>query len=330
MPAFLLRRLLEGLFAMLVVAMVAFALFRFLGDPVVAMAGNQATEQDREELRQSLGLNDPVPMQFLRFVGNAARGEFGISYRSARPVASLIAERLPATLELVLVASVLSLVIGIALGVYTALYRDSAATRVILTSSLIGISLPTFVTGTLLIWLFSIHLNWLPSFGRGETVAIGWWTTGLLTTSGQKSVIMPAITLALFQLTLIQRLARAEMLEVLRTDFVRFARARGLSYRAVYFGHALKNALLPVITIAGLNIGAIIGFSVITETIFQWPGMSLLFIEAVRFGDIPVLAAYLVLVALIFTLINMAIDVLYMLIDPRLRVDRGALAAHGS
>jgi ABC-type dipeptide/oligopeptide/nickel transport system permease component len=198
--------------------------------------------------------------------------------------------------------------------------------RFILTSSLVGISLPTFVTGTLLIWVFSIVLPWLPSFGRGETVALGWWTTGLLTASGQKSLIMPALTLALFQLTLIQRLTRAEMLEVLRADFVRFARARGLSYRAVYFGHALKNALLPVITIAGLNIGAIIGFSVITETIFQWPGMSLLFIEAVRFGDIPVLAAYLVLVALVFTIINMVIDILYMLIDPRLRIDRGSLA----
>ena len=324
------RRLFAGILTMLVVAAVAFGIFRHLGDPVVTMAGLEAPQEEREAMRRQLGLDEPQMLQFGRFVLNVLQGNFGISYNSARSVSSLIAERLPATLELVFVASALSLTLGIALGIYTGLNPGTWLTRAILTASLVGISLPTFVTGTLLIYVFTLQLGWLPSFGRGELVDLGGWSSGLFTKTGWQSIIMPAVTLALFQVTLIQRLTRAEMMEVARADFVRFCRARGLSHRTVYLRHALRNALLPVITIAGLNIGAVIGFSVVTETIFQWPGMSLLFIDAVRFSDVPVLSAYLILIALIFTLINISIDLLYVAIDPRLRGRGPGLAAHGS
>ena len=271
---------------------------------------------------ESRGLNDAVPLQFLRFVGNAAQGEFGVSYRMARPVADVIAERLPATLELALISGFGALALGIALGVYTALRRDGWLSHAIMGLSLVGVSLPTFLIGILLIYVFAVELKVLPAFGRGEVVDLGWWTTGLLTTSGLKSLVMPAITLGLYQLTLIMRLVRAEMLEVLRTDYIKFARARGLTDRAVHFGHALRNTLLPVITITGLQIGSIIAFAIITETVFQWPGVGLLFITAVQFVDIPVMAAYLVLIALIFVVINLIGDLLYFVVDPRLRVQR--------
>ena len=322
MPAFILRRLLQSVLVMLTVALVAFGLFRFIGDPVNNMVGQEATMAERAALRESLGLDDPVPMQFLRFVVNAAQGEFGVSYRMARPVADVIAERLPATLELALISGFGALALGIALGVYTALRRDGWLSHAIMSLSLVGVSLPTFLIGILLIYVFAVELKLLPAFGRGEVVDLGWWTTGLLTTSGLKSLVMPAITLGLYQLTLIMRLVRAEMLEVLRTDYIKFARARGLTDRTVHFGHALRNTLLPVITITGLQIGSIIAFAIITETVFQWPGVGLLFITAVQFVDIPVMAAYLVLIALIFVVINLIVDLLYFVVDPRLRVQR--------
>ncbi len=314
---------------MLVVGIVAFGLFRYVGDPVMSMAGIEATQQDREELRERLGLNESPLLQFGHFIKDAVRGEFGISYRAARPVSDLIAERLPATIELVIVSSILALVLGVGLGILVALHPQSPFSRIILSGSLIGNCLPTFVNGILLIYLFSVTLHWLPSFGRGEVVAVGSWTTGFLTLSGLKSLIMPALTLALFQITLVLRLVRAEMMEVLQAEFIRCARARGLSQRAVNFGHALKNTLLPVITIAGLNIGSVIAFSAITETVFQWPGLSLLFIDSVRFGDIPVMASYLILVAFVFVIINLVVDLLYFIIDPRLRLRRSVAMTGG-
>ncbi|MBV8029952.1 MAG: ABC transporter permease [Betaproteobacteria bacterium] len=304
---------------MLVVGLIAFSLFRFVGDPVLFMLGQDATDEQRVEVTRALGLDRPFYVQYARFVANAARGEFGLSLRQVQPVSKLIVDRLPATLELSLVAALFALALGIPIGVYTALRRDSWISHALLAVSLAGVSLPTFLTGILLILVFSVQLGWLPSFGRGDTVAIGWWSTGLLTASGLKSLILPAITLGLFQMTLIQRLVRSEMLEVLRTDYIRFARARGLPDRVVYFGHALKNTLVPVITITGLQLGAIIAFSIITETVFQWPGMGLLFIQAVGFADVPVMAAYLCLIALFFVLINLAVDLLYYAVDPRLR-----------
>ena len=324
MAAFVLRRILQSVAVMVVVAFIAFGLFNFTGDPVAFMVGPDATLADRARLRADLGLDRPFPVQFARFVDNAVHGDFGMSLRQGRPVATLLKERLPATLELSIAAALFALVVGIPLGVYTALRRDTWLAHLLLAGSLVGVSLPTFLIGILLILVFAVLLGWLPSFGRGETMALGWWTTGLLTKSGLKALILPAITLSLFQMTLIMRLVRAEMLEVLRTDYIKFARARGLTDRAIHFGHALKNTLVPVITITGLQLGAIIAFAIITETVFQWPGMGLLFIQAVNFADVPVMAAYLCFIALVFVLINLIVDLLYYAVDPRLRVERGA------
>lgn len=231
-------------------------------------------------------------------------------------------ERAPATLELATVSAVLAIIFGIAFGVFTAIRRDGFVANFIMSASLIGVSLPTFLIGILLIYIFSVELNWLPSFGRGETVDLGGWTTGFLTESGLKALILPSITLGLYQMTLIMRLVRSEMLEVLRQDYIRFARARGLKDRAINFRHALKNTMVPVITVIGLQLGAIIAFAIITETVFQWPGVGLLFINAVQFVDIPVMAAYLMLISVMFVAINLIVDMLYFFIDPRLRVDR--------
>ena len=323
MLAFVLRRVLQTIAVLGVVALIAFALFNYTGDPIAFMLGQDATSEDRARLRAELGLDQPFYVQFGHFVGNALQGDFGVSLRQGRKVSTLLRERLPATLELSLVAALIALVAGIPAGVYTALRRHSAAAHVLLAASLVGVSLPTFLIGILLILVFAVQLGWLPSFGRGDTVALGWWTTGLLTTSGLKSLILPSITLALFQTTLIMRLVRAEMLEVLRTDYIRFARARGLTDRAVHFGHALRNTLVPVITITGLQLGSIIAFAIITETVFQWPGMGLLFIQAVTFADIPVMAAYLCFIAAVFVMLNLIVDLLYYAVDPRLRVERG-------
>ena len=327
MLPFILRRVLQSAIVLAVVAFIAFGLFNFTGDPVVFMVGQDTTQEEKEQIRRDLGLDRPFYVQFARFVGNVVQGDFGRSLRQARKVSDLFKERLPATLELSFVAALLALVVGIPLGVYTALRRRAWTAHFLLAASLVGVSLPTFLIGILLILVFAVYLGWLPSFGRGDTVALGWWTTGLLTTSGVKALILPAITLSLFQMTLIMRLVRAEMLEVLRTDYIKFARARGLTDRAIHFGHALKNTLVPVITITGLQLGAIIAFAIITETVFQWPGMGLLFIQAVNFADVPVMAAYLCFIALVFVLINLIVDLLYYAVDPRLRVERLA-AAH--
>jgi peptide/nickel transport system permease protein len=322
MLVFILRRLAQAVIVMLTVAFLAFMLFQYVGDPVTNLLGQDATQEQREQLRRDLGLDQPFPVQFAKFVGNAVQGEFGLSLRQGRKVSALIAERFPATLELAVCAALVALAVGIPLGVYAALRRGSFGSQLAMTVSLLGVSLPTFLIGILLILLFSVLLKWLPSFGRGDVVTIGAWTTGLLTLDGWRHLVLPAITLSVFQLALILRLVRAEMLEVLRTDYIKFARARGLQDRAVYFGHALKNTLVPVITITGLQLGGLIAFAIVTETVFQWPGMGLLFIQAVQFADIPVMAAYLCLIALIFVVINLTVDLLYFAVDPRLRVEK--------
>jgi len=324
MIAFILRRIVQSILVMLVVALVSFSLFRYVGDPVSTMLGQEATLQDRAELRERLGLNEPIIVQFWDFLSRAVTGDFGLSYRLQQPVMELILSRLPATLELALVSGIVAFVVGVGLGVYTALNRRGVGSNSIMAVSLIGVSLPTFLIGVLLIWVFAVELQWLPSFGRGETVDMGAWTTGFLTQSGRASLVLPVITLGLYQMTLIMRLVRSEMLEVLRTDYIKFARARGLSNRAVNFGHALKNTLVPVITIAGLQMGSIIAFAIITETVFQWPGVGALFINSVQFVDVPVMAAYLLLISFIFVVINLIVDLLYYVVDPRLRVDRAA------
>jgi peptide/nickel transport system permease protein len=321
MLAFVLRRLWQAMLVMATVALVSFVLFQYVGDPVVFLLGQDATPEQVRQMRADLGLDQPFFVQFGHFLFNAVQGEFGISLRQATPVSQLIAERFPATLELALVAAIMALAIGIPMGVYAALRRGTFMSQLFMTVSLLGVSLPTFLIGILLILVFAVLLGWFPSFGRGEVVQWGTWSTSLLTLNGWRHIALPAVTLAVFQLTLIMRLVRSEMLEVLRTDYIKFARARGLTNRSVHFGHALKNTLVPVMTITGLQLGGLIAFAIITETVFQWPGMGLLFIQAVTFADIPVMAAYLCVIALIFVVINLVVDLLYFVVDPRLRIN---------
>lgn len=317
---FIAKRLAQSILVMAVVSAVSFSLFNFVGDPVNNMVGQDATREQRLEIRSQLGLDDPIINQYTRFINNVIKGDFGLSYRIKRPVGKLILERLPATLELVFVSAVFALVIGIGFGVYTGIRRNSWVSRSVMAVSLIGVSLPTFIIGIALIYLFAVHLRWLPSSGRSGVIEIGAWKTSLLSFSGWRAIILPAITLSLFQLTMILRLVRAEMLEVMRSDYIKFARARGLADRTIHFGHALRNTLVPVITVIGLNIGGLIAYSVITETVFQWPGTGLMFIQAVDFVDVPIMAAYLIFVALLFVIINLIVDILYFIVDPRIRL----------
>jgi peptide/nickel transport system permease protein len=317
---FIFQRLSQALLVMAAVSAISFSLFNFVGDPVNNMVGQDATREQRVEIRQELGLDDPVLTQYTRFIGNVLQGDFGLSYRIKRPVSTLILERLPATLELVFVSALIALVVGIGLGVYTGIKRDTWISRIVMSLSLVGVSLPTFIIGIALIYLFAVHLRWLPSSGRSGAIDLGFWKTSLLSVDGWRAIVLPAITLSLFQLTMILRLVRAEMLEVMRADYIKFARARGLAERSIYFVHALRNTLVPVITVIGLNIGGLIAYSVITETVFQWPGTGLMFIQAVDFVDVPIMAAYLIFVALLFVVINLIVDILYFVVDPRIRL----------
>ena len=320
MLRFLSTRLWNGLLVMVGVSFISFLLFNYIGDPVNNLLGETATGAQKQAMRTALGLDQPLVLRFFSYLGLAARGEFGISYRNLEPVGQLLLARVPATLELSLCAAVLALGVGIPMGVYAGIRRNSWLAHTMQVVSLVGISIPSFLTGIILILIFSVELNWLPAYGRGDVVKLGSWTTGLLTTKGWKSLVMPSITLALFQLTLLMRLVRSEMMEVLRTDYIKFARARGIVDRSIHFHHALKNTLIPVITVAGLQLGSLIAFSIITETVFQWPGLGLLIIQAITFGDIPVIAAYLMLIALLFVTINAVVDLLYFWVDPRVRL----------
>ena len=317
---YLVRRVFQSVIVLLFTGLIAFSMFRFVGDPIENMMGQERTDSDIEILREKLGLNDPFFVQYWDFLIDAAQGNLGISFRQGRPVVEVLIERLPATIELASVSAFLAILMGVSLGVYTAIKPKGWLTNVILTVSLVGVSLPTFLIGILLIYLFAVELGWLPSFGRGDVVEVGWWTTGLITMSGIKAIILPAVTLGLYQMTMIMRLVRSEMSEVLSSDFVRFARSRGVPEVKIYFRHALKNALVPVITVTGLQLGSIIAFAIITETVFQWPGLGLLFIDSVQFVDIPVMASYLMFISVMFVSINLVVDLLYTAIDPRLRV----------
>ncbi|MGR3344801.1 MAG: ABC transporter permease [Paracoccaceae bacterium] len=320
MFSFILKRLIQSIFVMLAVSLLAFSLFRYVGDPVAVMVGQETSIEDQERLREQLGLNDPVIVQYTRFLGNMLTGDFGFSYRTRQPIGEMFRQRMPATVELGLVSLLISLLVGIPAGIYTALKNDGAVANAILVTTLIGISIPTFVIGIFLIYVFGVQLGWLPTFGRGETVAIGWWKTNFLTLSGLRALILPALTLGVYQLTLTMRLVRSEMQDIMNTDFIKFAIARGIDYRTVHYRHALRNSMVPVITIIGLQFGGIIAFSIVTESVFQWPGMGLLFLDSIRFVDIPVMSVYLVLIALIFVIINLIVDILYFVIDPRVRL----------
>ena len=323
MPAFILSRLLQAIPVLLVVGFISFALFAYIGDPVTVMLGQDYTAAQRVELIHHLGLDQPFIVQYAKFMWAVLHGQFGVSYRLARPVSTLLIERFPATAELAFAAAVVSLAVGLPMGVYTGIHPRSVLSRSFMIFSLVGVSLPTFLLGILLILLFSVVLGWLPSYGRGDVVHLGtYWSTGFLTLSGLRALIMPAITLGLFQMTLVMRLVRAEMLEVLRSDYIKFARARGLFERSINFGHALRNTLVPVITVVGLQLGQLIGFSIVTETVFQWPGMGLLLVQSIAVADIPVMSAYLLLISLVFVVLNLLVDLLYFTVDPRLRVAR--------
>jgi len=320
MAPLILNRLAQSIFVMLAVGIIAFSLFRFVGDPVAQMVGQETSIEDQERLREELGLNDAVPVQFVRFVKNMVTGEFGFSYRTRQPIGELIKSRLPATIELAFVSLIISLIAGIPAGIYTAIHPNRKTSSALLLVTLIGVSLPTFVIGISLIYLFGVQLAWLPTFGRGDTVEFGWWKSNFFTVDGWRALILPALTLGLYQLTLTMRLVRSEMQEVLRTDYLNFAIARGLSWRSIYYRHALKNTMVPVVTIIGLQFGGIIAFAIVTESVFQWPGLGLLFLESIQFVDIPVMSVYLILIALLFVIVNLIVDILYILIDPRIRV----------
>ena len=319
MLARLLGRLGQSVLVLLVVSMVSFLVFRYIGDPTVSLLGEDASVAEREALLQELGFDQSVPVQYAGYLKQVLSGQFGISYRFRQPVTEVIASRVPATVELSLAAALFAVVGGIGLGVYTAMRRQSLVSRTIMGVSLVGVSLPTFLIGIGLIYLFSVELKWLPAFGRGTLVDVGGWQTGLLTVSGLSALVLPAITLCFFKLTLIMRLVRTEMLDVLCSDYIRFARARGLRNATLYGRHALRNTLIPVITIIGLQLGSLIAFAIVTETVFQWPGLGLLFITSIQGVDVPVIAAYLLMIGLLYVAINLVVDLLYAWADPRLR-----------
>ena len=319
MLARLLGRLGQSVLVLLVVSMVSFLVFRYIGDPTVSLLGEDAWVAEREALLHELGFDQSVPVQYAGYLKQVLSGHFGISYRFRQPVTEVIASRVPATVELSLAAALFAVVGGIGLGVYTAMRRQSLVSRTIMGVSLVGVSLPTFLIGIGLIYLFSVELKWLPAFGRGTLVDVGGWQTGLLTVSGLSALVLPAITLGFFKLTLIMRLVRTEMLDVLRSDYIRFARARGLRNATLYGRHALRNTLIPVITIIGLQLGSLIAFAIVTETVFQWPGLGLLFITSIQGVDVPVISAYLLMIGLLYVGINLVVDLLYAWADPRLR-----------
>lgn len=320
MFAFVSRRLVQSIFVMLTVSLLAFAMFRFIGDPVAVMVGQETSVEDQDRLREQLGLNDPIIQQYWRFVTNMATGDFGFSYRTRQPIGDMLLDRMPATVELGFVSLLISLIVGIPAGIYTALKKNGFLAQAILITTLIGISIPTFVIGIFLIYFFGVQLGWLPTFGRGEVTEIGWWKSSFFTLKGLEALILPAVTLGIYQLTLTMRLVRSEMQDVLNTDFVKFAVARGINYRSIHYHHALRNSMVPVITIIGLQFGGVIAFSIVTESVFQWPGMGLLLLESIRYVDIPVMSVYLVIIALVFVVINLLVDMAYFVIDPRVRL----------
>jgi ABC-type dipeptide/oligopeptide/nickel transport system permease component len=319
MVTYIARRLFQGLVVILAVSLICFFIFRYMGDPVVTMAGRYATSQEREEVRRSLGLDKPIHVQYARFLSNAAHGNFGKSYVSRLPALGLILERFPATFELAVTALCMAFCIGVGLGVVVALKPYAARNRLIMAGSLGGISIPTFLTGILLIMAFAVYLGILPPFGRGETVRLGFWRTGFLTLDGVKHLLLPAFTLAMYQLAVLLRLTRAGMREVLTEEYIKTAWSKGLPPRKVIFKHALRNVMIPVVTITGLQFGELIAYAIVTETIFQWPGMGNLLLTSMYESDRPVVVTYVMLTALIIVSLNIIVDILYALINPKIR-----------
>jgi ABC-type dipeptide/oligopeptide/nickel transport system permease component len=319
MATYIARRLLQGVIVLLAVSLLCFVIFRYMGDPVLTLAGKYATQAEKAEVRRSFGLDQPFYVQYFSFLGNAVQGNFGKSYVSRIPALDLILERFPATFELAAAAMGISFIMGLVLGVVVSLKPYAVANRTIMAASLGGISIPTFLTGILLIMIFSVWLGILPPFGRGDTVQVGFWRTGLLTPSGLMHLILPALTLGMYQLAVLLRLTRAGMREVLTEEYIKTAWAKGLSPARVIFKHALRNVMIPVITMAGLQFGELIAFSIVTETIFQWPGMGNLLLTSIYESDQPVIVTYIMLAALIIIVINIVVDILYALLNPKIR-----------
>jgi ABC-type dipeptide/oligopeptide/nickel transport system permease component len=321
MYTYVARRILQGILVLLAVSLICFAIFRFSGDPVITLAGRYATEKQRDEVRKAFGLDRPLHVQYFSFLTNAMQGNFGKSYVARVPALGLILERLPATFELAATAVFISFTLGVGLGVIVALKPYSWSSRLVMTGSLGGISIPTFLIGILLIMIFAVSLGWLPPYGRGDTVQIGFWRTGFLTHSGITHLILPALTLGMYQLAVLVRLTRAGMREVLTQDYIKTAWAKGLSPNRVIYKHALRNVLIPVITITGLQFGELIAYATVTETIFQWPGMGNLLLTSIYESDNPVIVTYIMLAAVIILTFNIIIDILYAFLNPRIRYD---------
>jgi len=306
---------------MLVISLVGFSIQHSIGDPVRDLVGERVTPAEREEIRDQLGLNDPFYIQFFRFVKNACKGDLGLSFFYKKPALEVIISKAPATLELVIVTSIILIIISIPAGIYCAIFPKRLLSRFAMAFSTIGVAIPVFLTAIALIYLFAVELNWVPSFGRGETVNIGgWWESGLLTWDGIKHLILPSLSLSSIMLPLFIRLIRAEMMEVLETEYIKFAWAKGLHHKRVWFIHAFKNTLLPVITVFGVQLGIMFAFTILTETVFQWQGMGFMFLEAVERSDTALLVAYLVVVGAIFVTVNTVVDIIYGTINPMVRI----------
>jgi len=321
MATYLIKRLLQGIVVLLAVSFVCFIMFRYTGDPVMMLAGKYATQQEREMVRVSYGLDRPIYIQYVSFIGGALKGNFGKSYISSVDALDMILERMPATLELAFTAICISFILGVGLGVVVSVWPTGLVSRAIMAGSIVGISIPTFLIGILLVMAFSVYMEVLPSFGRGETVQIGFWRTGLLTVDGWKHIVLPAVTLSGYQLAVLLRLTRAGMREVLSEEYIKTAWAKGLSPFKVILKHALRNVLIPVVTIAGLSFGELVAFSIVTETIFQWPGMGNLLLTSIFETDQPVIVTYIMLAAVIILTINILVDLLYAFLNPKIRYE---------
>jgi len=321
MFAFIVRRIIQSIIVMLVISLVGFSIQFSIGDPVRDLVGERVTPAEREEIKDRLGLNDPFYIQYFRFVKNACKGDLGLSFFYKKPALEVIISKAPATLELVIVTSIILIIISIPAGIYCAIFPKRLLSRFAMAFSTIGVAIPVFLTAIALIYLFAVELNWLPSFGRGETVNIGgWWESGLLTWDGIKHLILPSVSLSSIMLPLFIRLIRAEMMEVLETEYIQFAWAKGLHRERVWFIHAFKNTLLPVITVFGVQLGIMFAFTILTETVFQWQGMGFMFLEAVERSDTALLVAYLVVVGVIFVVVNTVVDIIYGTINPMVRI----------
>ncbi|MFP4167580.1 MAG: ABC transporter permease [Desulfonatronovibrionaceae bacterium] len=320
MVAFIVRRVAQAILVMFIISIVAFAIKHNVGDPVRMITGISVSETGREQLREAMGLNDPVVTQYWRFLKDAARGDLGTSYFYHKPATQVILEKAPATIELVFASSIIIVFLSVPLGVFAAIYPKNWFSRVIMGGSIIGVSIPVFLTAIVLVYIFSVELGWLPSYGRGETVSIYGWESGLVTWDGFKHLILPAISLSSIMLPLFIRLIRSEMMEVLESEYIKFAWAKGLRPRRIWMVHAFKNTLLPVITVGGVQLGITIAFTILTETVFQWQGLGFLFMEAVERSDTSLLVAYLVFVGVVMVVVNTVVDIIYGWVNPQVRI----------